>query len=136
MRICDADALSDDGRGVRFDVVVGGAAATGFVLRWRGAAVGYLNRCAHVAMELDWMPGEFFDSDREFIVCATHGAIYDPGNGRCLGGPCNGRGGLHRITIVERDGAIWWTLDALVNAAISAPVESPRPAPPASSPGE
>jgi nitrite reductase/ring-hydroxylating ferredoxin subunit len=117
IRICDAASLDSGGRGMRFDVTVGGLVATGFVLRWRGRAVAYLNQCVHVAMELDWIQGEFLDGDREFIVCATHGAIYDPDNGRCLGGPCQGRGGLRRIAVTERDSAIWWTPDTVVKAS-------------------
>lgn len=136
IRICNAAALADSGHGVRFDVSVAGRAATGFVLRWRDGVVGYLNQCAHVAMELDWMPGEFLDSDREFILCATHGAIYDPGDGRCVGGPCQGRGGLRRIAVVESEGAIWWQPDAFVAPAIIVPEESPPRTPPASSPGQ
>lgn len=135
IRICDAALLADGGRGVRFDVAVAGRAATGFVLRWRAGVVAYLNECTHVAMELDWMPGEFLDSDREFILCATHGAIYDPGDGRCRGGPCQGRGGLRRIAVIEADGAIWWRPDAFVAAAISEPQESSPQTSPASTPG-
>lgn len=136
IRICDAGALHESDRGVRFDVDVGGRAATGFVLRWRGRAVGFLNQCAHVAMELDWMPGEFLDSGREFIMCATHGAIYDPATGHCLGGPCQGRGGLRRIAIVERDGAVWWAPDAVIKVQADSPRESTHQIPPASTPGE
>ncbi len=116
IRVCDAAALGVDGRGVRFDVSVGGRAAAAFVLRWRGHVVGYLNRCAHVPSELDWVAGEFLDGDKNFILCATHGAIYDPLNGHCLGGPCNGRGGLRKINVQERDGAIWWQPDEVIQA--------------------
>ena len=27
---------------------------------------------------------------RRTLVCATHGAIYEPDTGRCIGGPCVG----------------------------------------------
>lgn len=115
--LCAAEALADGGPGVRFAVTVGARDATGFVVRFRGHVRAYLNRCAHVAMELDWQPGMFFDADGEYLICATHGALYDPASGACVGGPCLGRGGLRALDVFERDGRVWWRPDAYVNAA-------------------
>lgn len=84
-----------------------GERQTAFVVRHRGVAVAYLNRCAHVAMELDWQPGEFFEPDGEFLICSTHGALYDPGTGACRGGACGGHGGLRPLAVVERDGCVY-----------------------------
>jgi nitrite reductase/ring-hydroxylating ferredoxin subunit len=56
----------------------------------------------HVAMELDWVAGQFFDLDGEALLCATHGASYDPADGHCMGGPCAGRGGLRRLQVIEK----------------------------------
>jgi nitrite reductase/ring-hydroxylating ferredoxin subunit len=109
--ICASDAVVDGGRGVRFQVSVGGRPVPAFIVRHRGIARAYLNRCAHVAMELDWQPGEFFDSDAEQLVCSTHGALYDPATGHCVGGPCAGRGGLRPLNVVERDGRVCWEAD-------------------------
>jgi nitrite reductase/ring-hydroxylating ferredoxin subunit len=111
-----AAALADGGSGIRFDLVAGCEPATGFVIRHRGAVHGYLNRCAHVAMELDWQPGEFFDFDCEFLICATHGALYEPSSGACAGGPCAGHGSLRRLDVFERDGRIYWRPDAFARA--------------------
>jgi nitrite reductase/ring-hydroxylating ferredoxin subunit len=63
-----------------------------FVLRVEGEPRAWLNRCAHVPVELDWTPGRFLDDTGTVIVCATHGAVYDAADGSCLGGPCHGRG--------------------------------------------
>lgn len=105
--ICAAAALVDGGRGVRFEVEYFGEAAPAFAVRYRGEVHGYLNRCAHVAMELDWQEGVFFDSEGRSLVCATHGAIYDPASGRCFGGPCYGRA-LVRLRLEERDGMVFF----------------------------
>ena len=86
--ICASRELVDSGRGVRFEIEYFGEAAPAFAVRYRGRAHAYLNRCAHVAMELDWQEGVFFDADGRDLVCATHGALYEPSSGRCLGGPC------------------------------------------------
>lgn len=108
IRICDSAALVDGGPGVRFPVRVGAEDATGFAVRHGGRVFAYLNECAHVAMELDWLPGVFFDDEGTVLMCATHGAAYAPDTGRCVGGPCAGRGGLLPIAVVEHDGGVYW----------------------------
>ncbi len=116
IELCPAETLRDGGTGVRFELVAGGQPATGFAVRHRGHVHGYVNRCAHVAMELDWQPGEFFDFDRELLICATHGAVYEPATGVCVGGPCAGGGGLYRLDVFERDGRVYWRPDAFARA--------------------
>ena len=103
--ICESAALVDSGRGVRFEVEYFGASAPAFVVRKNGKAHGYLNRCAHVAMELDWQEGVFFDFEGRDLLCSTHGATYDAATGRCLGGPCNGSP-LVKLRLEERNGLI------------------------------
>ena len=106
--ICASTALVDSGRGVRFEVDYFGEPAPAFVVRYAGTVHGYLNRCAHVAMELDWQEGVFFDSAGRDLLCSTHGATYDAQSGRCRGGPCN-RAALVKLRIVERDGKVYFT---------------------------
>ncbi|TWI64560.1 nitrite reductase/ring-hydroxylating ferredoxin subunit [Pseudoduganella lurida] len=108
--VCAADAVADGGRGVRFDVLAGGAPATAFVIRHGGKAYAYLNRCAHVPVELDWAEGEFFESGKMYLMCATHGAVYVPSTGACAGGPCRG-GRLTPVALAERDGNLYWQPD-------------------------
>jgi nitrite reductase/ring-hydroxylating ferredoxin subunit len=40
------------------------------------------------------------------LICATHGALYAPESGRCLGGRCNGNG-LVALSVVEDEGQIF-----------------------------
>lgn len=108
--VCDGSDLQDGGKGVRFPVRAFGQAATGFVVRYQGKAYGYLNRCAHVPVELDWKEGQFFESSGLYLMCATHGAVYAPESGRCTGGPCRG-GRLHPIAVHETEGRIYWVPD-------------------------
>ncbi|HTN50008.1 MAG TPA: Rieske 2Fe-2S domain-containing protein [Burkholderiaceae bacterium] len=114
--LCRSDALADGGRGVRFTVMFRGEAAPAFAIRHCGQAYAYLNRCAHVQMELDWQPGDFFEPDAEFLICATHGALYDPATGACAGGACAGHGGLRPIRVIERDQQVGWIPDAQLAA--------------------
>ena len=97
--------LVDSGDGVRFEVPRGGVPVPAFAVRFDGQVHAYLNRCAHMPMELDWTPGRFFDADGLLLVCSTHGAVYAPDTGACLGGPC--AGALARLDIEERDGAVY-----------------------------
>jgi nitrite reductase/ring-hydroxylating ferredoxin subunit len=105
--ICASAALQDAGGGVRFEIEYFGEAAPAFVVRTAGRVHGYLNRCAHVAMELDWREGEFFDLERRDLICSTHGAVYAADSGRCLGGPCGGTP-LVRLRIEERAGQVYF----------------------------
>ena len=105
-RICDSTVLRDGGTGVRFDLDQSGYCASAFVVRHAGVVHAYLNRCAHKFVELDWEPGEFFDADRQYLVCATHGALYDPDTGCCVAGPCRGAR-LIPVAVREADGAVW-----------------------------
>jgi len=105
--LCASALLEERGKAFVFDVLHFREPAHAFVLRFDGQVVGYLNRCAHVPTEMDWQPGEFLDSGRQFIMCSIHGAVYDPHNGHCAGGPC-GRGRLTRLRVEERDGQVYW----------------------------
>ena len=79
---------------------------TALHIRYQGEVHAYLNRCSHVAMEMDYQPNRFFDLSGHWIICATHGAMYHPKTGQCRMGPC--RGGLVKIGITERDGVVCW----------------------------
>ena len=105
--ICRSQDLLDSGKVVRFEVEYFGEPAPAFVIRKNGKAYGYLNRCAHVAMELDWQEGVFFDSEGRDLLCSTHGATYEAASGRCVGGPCNGSP-LVKLKVHERDGMIYF----------------------------
>jgi nitrite reductase/ring-hydroxylating ferredoxin subunit len=107
LHLCPSAELAEKGRAHVFDVLHYGEPARAFALRYEGRIVAYLNRCLHVPAEMDWQPGEFLDSSKEYILCATHGAAYEPQTGRCAGGPC-GRGRLTAIDTVERDGEVYW----------------------------
>lgn len=104
--LCRSNDLVNAGPAVPFDVVFGGQTCRAFAIRFQGQVQAYLNRCAHVAIEMDWQPNRFFDSSGRWLVCATHGATYAPDTGACAGGPC--RGGLIRVDLVEHGGVVHW----------------------------
>jgi nitrite reductase/ring-hydroxylating ferredoxin subunit len=104
--LCNATDLVDSGLAVPFDVVYAGATCRAFAVRFDGQVHAYLNRCTHVAMEMDYQPDRFFDETGRWLICATHGAHYAPDTGACQGGPC--RGGLIKIPLSEHDGVVHW----------------------------
>ncbi len=104
--LCNSTDLLDSGEAVPFDVVYCGRTSRGFAIRFEGQAYAYLNQCSHVPMEMDYQPNRFFDSSGSWLMCATHGAMYSPQTGLCIGGPC--RGGLIKIALTERDGVVHW----------------------------
>ena len=115
--LCAAADIEERGRAWVWDVLQGGRPVRAFALRFDGRLRAYLNRCAHVAAEMDWQPGEFLDSDRRWILCSIHGASYEPADGRCVGGPC-GRGKLIRLTMAEHDGQACWYPSADVRPVV------------------
>ncbi len=104
-RICASNILRERGEGIRFAIVIDDSVQPAFIIRYEGRVHAFLNRCAHKDVELDWNPGVFFDVERRHLICATHGARYDPVSGHCVAGPCNGRG-LQPLAVVEIDGEV------------------------------
>ena len=104
--LCNSSELVDGGKAVPFDVVYAGQTCRAFAVRFEGQVQAYLNRCTHVAMEMDYQPDRFFDESGRWLLCATHGAAYHPATGACAGGPC--RGPLVRITLSEQGNVVRW----------------------------
>ena len=104
--LCSSGDLVDGGMAVPFDVVYAGQTCRAFAIRYQGQPHAYLNRCTHVAMEMDWQPNRFFDDTGRWLLCGTHGAAYQPATGACAGGPC--RGSLVRINLTESHGVVHW----------------------------
>ena len=104
--LCNAADLVNSGVAVAFDVIYGAKSCRAFAIRYQGQVHAYLNRCAHVPMEMDYQSNRFFDSTGQWLMCATHGAMYQPQTGACRAGPC--RGGLIKIELSELDGVVHW----------------------------
>jgi nitrite reductase/ring-hydroxylating ferredoxin subunit len=105
--LCASTELEERGRAVAFDVRQYRQPARAFALRYDGEVHAYLNRCAHVPVEMDWQEGEFLDRDKRYIMCSIHGAVYEPKTGHCVMGQC-GRRGLTKIRVAEQDGRVYW----------------------------
>ena len=86
---CAAGDLTP-GHTKKFRLECGGKRVNAFVVNHDGGYHAYVNSCPHVGTPLDLWENEFLTEDAREIVCATHGAIFDPATGRCTAGPCAG----------------------------------------------
>lgn len=103
-RVASVDELPE-GCSKKFTLTCDGQQAEGFVVNYRGSFFAYLNRCCHIPMPMDWFENQFLSEDGRFIICATHGATYDPATGECVAGPCPGEY-LQRLPLQVVDGAV------------------------------
>ena len=96
------------------DLAEGGLAATfmtadgtpAFAVRWSGGVYGYLNQCPHAGGPLDF-EGQVLESSGRFLMCARHGAIFEPHTGKCVGGPCRGARLTPLAVREDADGSVW-----------------------------
>jgi nitrite reductase/ring-hydroxylating ferredoxin subunit len=102
-RVSDLDEV---GSGLRFELVAGTETLPAFAVRYHGGGYAYANRCAHLGVELDWLPGQFFDTAQGHLVCSTHGALFRPNDGYCIEGPCRGAS-LEPLQVSVRGGNIF-----------------------------
>lgn len=61
------------------------------VVRWGRQVFGYVNRCPHDGVNLDWERNQFLDPNGIRLMCGKHGGLFELGTGVCVEGPCKGR---------------------------------------------
>lgn len=110
--IFKSEELHDEAKGLRFALPALGEFVTGFVVRFHGRPYAYVNKCAHVPVELDWNHGEFFTAQKDYLICATHGAHYQPDTGFCVMGPCKGKS-LKSLVVIEQNQQIVISLESV-----------------------
>ena len=105
-RIASLTEISKDG--LRFTYNDGPFEEEGILIRLAGDEVrAYKNECRHLPMKLDDRePRELWDRARRYIVCSSHGARYQPSDGLCVSGPCQGSH-LKALPVEVHDGAVF-----------------------------
>ena len=78
------------GSSKKFTIRSGGRELEALLVNYQGALFAYRNRCPHVGISLDWVDNQFFSADRRYLMCANHGAVFEPKTGECIWGPCAG----------------------------------------------
>ncbi len=87
--LCDLDEI-EDGEAKGFVLDDGQGANSLFVVREDREVYGYVNACPHMGTPLDCQPDGFVSPDGGYILCSTHGALFEIEDGFCVSGPCAG----------------------------------------------
>ncbi|MDH3442477.1 MAG: Rieske (2Fe-2S) protein [Deltaproteobacteria bacterium] len=87
--IANVDELAH-GASKKFKIRRGEFDAEALLVNFQGKLFAYVNRCPHVGISLDWVDNQFFTVDRRYLICANHGAVFEPPTGECIWGPCVG----------------------------------------------
>ncbi len=61
-----------------------------FLIRVGQQVYGYVNSCPHTRVALNWQAEMFLNLERDYLQCATHGALFRIEDGYCVRGPCSG----------------------------------------------
>lgn len=105
VRLCRLEDLELHGsKGVI--VAIDGEEREIFVVRNKVGIFAYENSCPHTGTPLDWMPDQFLDAEREYIICSTHGALFGIEDGVCVAGPCINQK-LLQLSVVVSDGEVY-----------------------------
>jgi len=67
-----------------------GRTVEALLVNYQGDFFAYVNRCPHIGISLDWVDNQFFTVDSRYLMCANHGATFEPATGECIWGPCVG----------------------------------------------
>jgi nitrite reductase/ring-hydroxylating ferredoxin subunit len=102
--LCRLDEIADPG-GKGFTFGEADKREEIFVLRRGDEIYGYVNRCPHAFVPLDWSSDQFLDTSKTMIMCAMHGALFAIDDGRSLAGPTRGRGLTPIAVRLEADAA-------------------------------
>ena len=89
LRVAKASDVKE-GEPHSFRLVREGRFVNCFLIRFKGELLAYENKCRHIPISLDYDDARFLDKEGRYIVCQTHGAMYEPSTGECVEGPCSG----------------------------------------------
>ncbi len=111
-KLCRLEDI-DDGNARGFDVLVDGKSQSVIVVRQAQQVFVYKNNCPHTGINLEWMPDEFLDDTGQYLVCSTHGAMFQVDDGYCVAGPCAGDA-LQALPIRQEQGNIFIETNEMV----------------------
>jgi nitrite reductase/ring-hydroxylating ferredoxin subunit len=77
----------------------------GLLVNHQGQFHAYVNRCRHMPTPLDFIRDQFLSDDGCFLMCYTHGALYEFATGLCVDGPCKGES-LYRLPVRVEGGEV------------------------------
>ncbi len=105
IKLCKFDELMEvDSRG--FVISESSSSHNIFIVRNYDTVVAYENNCPHNFGPLDWSPDNFLTQEKDYIQCASHGALFEIDNGRCIYGPCVGQS-LQTVDVKVDNGIVY-----------------------------
>lgn len=106
LKLCRVADVSDGGARVVDTAQAGHSDGRTIVIVRRGEQVwGYVNRCPHFSVPLDFEPGKVLCYRQQVLMCAHHSALFRFEDGLCIDGPCAGAA-LDAVEIEVSDGDI------------------------------
>ena len=96
----------EHGKSKKFTLRRGQRDIEALLVNFEGRHFAYINRCPHTGITLDWVNNQFFSSDERYLMCATHGAVFEPPTGECIWGPCVGLS-LQSVPVEIEEGRIY-----------------------------
>ena len=89
----------------KFSIICQQYRVAGFLVNDGGRFHAYVNRCRHMPTPLDFIRDQFVSEDGRYLMCYTHGALYERGTGLCVSGPCEGEC-LYRLPVCIDQGDV------------------------------
>ncbi len=80
----------DDGTAKEFSYRSGADIHDIFVQRKGDDVYAFVNICPHAGTPLNMDDGVFLEKTGTYLMCHTHGALFQLEDGLCVAGPCNG----------------------------------------------
>jgi len=85
--LCSSEALVE-GEFVELKTEINDQSVFLIGTRQQGQACVWINVCPHQGRPLNWAPDQFLKDPDGNLVCAAHGAVFNPQSGECISGPC------------------------------------------------
>jgi len=103
--LCQLEEIKD-GAAVGVSIEVDTASLNIILIRQGHRVFAYQNSCPHTGVNLEWLPDEFMDDTSQYLVCATHGALFQIEDGECVAGPCHGESLKKLPVTVNNEGIV------------------------------
>ena len=87
--LCSLEII-EDGSAREFSYRSGSDFYDIFIQRKGHNAFAYMNMCPHAGTPLHMEEGVFMERTGKYLMCHTHGALFQLEDGLCVAGPCNG----------------------------------------------
>jgi nitrite reductase/ring-hydroxylating ferredoxin subunit len=82
-----------------------------FIVHSDSGLYAWRNACPHLGYEgtsMAWKRDRYLNGDKQYILCAAHGAKFEIDSGLGISDPCQGKSLIAIPLKVDEDGNIYW----------------------------